>query len=139
MVKKSDGELYLKDWEITKDRIKHFDEIVMRIRVQDIPISSAFFIAGWGLHNEGYQWAPWLFLLASVYILPIAAFDYFHYILLVKAVRHAIWLEQNKFDNKIQITQKLTSRWLSILHVGAAAGIYIVIFIASLYCFNMTI
>jgi len=135
----TDEYFLLEDWKMTKDRIKHFDDVVIRIRVQAIPISSVFFIAGWGLFREGFGWASWLFILAAIYILPIAVLDYFHYNLLVKAVRHAIDLEQNKFHNKLQITQKLTSRWLTFLHSFAALGIYSAIFIAALYCFNATI
>jgi len=135
----TDEDLYLKDWEITKDRIKHFDDIVMRIRVQAIPISSAFFIAGWGLHQEGYEWAPWLFIMAAIYIFPIALLDYFHYILLTKSVSHAIDIEKNKFNNKLQITSKLTTPYLSFVHSLAATIIYIMIFISAIYCFNITI
>src|SRR6266567_1441091 len=43
---KTDSELYLKDWEMTKDRIKHFDDVVIRIRTQGVPLATAILAAG---------------------------------------------------------------------------------------------
>jgi hypothetical protein len=34
-------DLVLKDWEMTKDRIKHFDDATIRLRLQGIPIGTA--------------------------------------------------------------------------------------------------
>ena len=42
----NDEDLILKDWEMTKDRIKHFDDVIIRLRIQGIPIAAAIQAAG---------------------------------------------------------------------------------------------
>jgi len=133
----TDRFLILKDWEITKDRIKHFDDIVMRIRVHGIPISTAFLTIGWALisANPELKWVRYVFLFASLYLLPIAFLDFFHYSLLLKAVKHAQYIENNYFEGKLQITTKLTSPILTILHTVFAILVYAIVIIAGIASF----
>ncbi|MCP8321727.1 MAG: hypothetical protein H3Z52_12435 [archaeon] len=136
----SDDELLLQDWLMTKDRIKHFDDIVVRIRIQGIPIATAILAAG----LISYQYtkeviffgisAPALVVLAgTLYIIPILALDLFHFKLLMIAVEHGKYIENlPQFKGKLQITTKLTGRWLTIFHIVFAIAIYVVILVAGL-------
>lgn len=126
-----DLELYLKDWEMTKDRIKHFDNVIMRIRIQAIPISTAFLTVGWGLNETKATWTPLIFLFACVYIIPVAMFDWLHYKLLRISVEHARDIENMApFKGKMQITRKLTKKTLTRVHNIAIAIVYILVFVA---------
>jgi hypothetical protein len=136
----NDDDLILEDWKMTKDRIKHFDDIVIRLRLGGVPIASA--IIGAGLASFQYTstllfhiWSYTInatsivILLGALYILPICILDVFHYHLLVIAVDHARQIEQqDKFRGKLQITTKLTSPILTKIHLSVAIIIYTFVF-----------
>jgi len=129
----NDEELFLKDWEVTKDRIKHFDDEVIRLRIQGLPIATAIQAAGWisfpytkniSVPFLGCTTPSFILLFGSVYLIPILALDLFHLKLLLIAVNHARFIETERFGGKLQITTKLTSRKLTLLHTLAAILVY---------------
>jgi len=143
----SDEEFKLEDWKMTKDRIKHFDDVLMRTRVEGIPIATALQAAAFVTAKDvGYIQTkiPLIFgtislpvfsliILASLaYLIPVLLLDILHFVLLKKAVEHAYDLEE-ELGNKIKITHKLTSFWLTLLHTVGAYLIYAVIFLAGIY------
>lgn len=133
----SQPDLILKDWEMTKDRIKHFDDVVIRMRLQGIPIATA--IMAVGLASFPYTHAIKVFLfqwittatsviiaLGSIYLIPILALDALHYKLLLLSVDHAKRIEQlPKYKGKLQITTVLTSPKLTRLHTICAGAVYL--------------
>ncbi len=131
--------LLLKDWEMTKDRIKHFDNIIMTVRVHGIPISTAFLTAGWILisDNPNLDWVRYIFLFASLYLIPIAFLDFMHYDLMLKAIKHSKSIESH-FSKKIQITHKLTSRLLTHFHTCCALVVYGIVILAGFVSFIIT-
>jgi hypothetical protein len=128
----NDEDLILKDWEMTKDRIKHFDDVIIRLRIQGIPIAAAIQAAGFASINYtknvfflGCSLTSLILIFGSLYLLPILGLDLFHFRLLMISVNHAISIEQlPQFKNKLQITSKLTSPKLTKLHTILAAVLY---------------
>jgi hypothetical protein len=130
---------------MAKDRIKHFDDIVIRLRLGGVPIASAIIGAGlasfqythsimFSIANLGSVNATSIvILLGAFYLLPICALDMFHYRLLLIAVDHARQIEQQEnYKGKLQITTKLTSPILTKIHTIVAMIIYIAVFTAAL-------
>jgi hypothetical protein len=143
-IEMKDEDLVFEDWKMTKDRIKHFDDIVIRLRLESVPITVAIIGAGLGsfqymskvifrINNYSLSAASIVLLLAAIYILPVCVLDVFHYKLLVIAVNHAKSIEQQeRFQGKLQITTKLTSPTLTIIHLVFAMMIYAGLFIAAI-------
>ena len=139
-----DDDLVLEDWKMTKDRIKHFDDVVIRLRLGGIPIASA--IIGAGLASFQYtskivfticdltiNATSIVMLLGAFYLLPIFALDVFHFQLLKISVEHARQIERlEKYKDKLQITTKLTSPTLTKVHTLIAIIIYLSVFITAL-------
>lgn len=129
---------------MTKDRIKHFDDVVIRLRLGGIPIASA--IIGAGLASFQYtskivfticdltiNATSIVMLLGAFYLLPIFALDVFHFQLLKISVEHARQIERlEKYKDKLQITTKLTSPTLTKVHTLIAIIIYLSVFITAL-------
>jgi hypothetical protein len=138
-------ELRFEDWKMTKNRIKHFDDIVMKTRVQGIPIATAIQAAAFvSAASVGkiettifnYQISVFSIIILSslTYLVPVLLLDIFHFKLLLKAVKHASKIEEEEpFKGKLEITHKLTSRGLSVLHSLGGYGTYFVIFLAGFY------
>lgn len=132
-----EDKLLLEDWKMTKDRIKHFDDVVIRIRLQGIPIATAIFAVGFASFQYTREIrlsigcstinAPALIiLLGSLYLIPIFALDLFHFRLLLISVEHARTIEQeSKFKGRLQITTNLTSPKLTKLHTAVAVLLYL--------------
>lgn len=139
-----DEDLLLEDWKMTKDRIKHFDDIVIRLRLGGIPIVSAIIGAGLAsfqytskllLHINDFaiNATSIIILFGALYLLPIFALDLLHYRLLLISVNHARQIEQQeKFKGRLQITTKLTSPTLTNIHTMIAIVIYIIVFVTAL-------
>lgn len=138
-MEEKEEDLILKDWEMTKDRIKHFDDVVIRLRLQGIPIGTA--IQAIGLASFQYTqniriWnilsaASLIVALGSIYLIPIFALDMLHYTLLLISVEHARQIEaMPKYKGKLQITTRLTKPLLTKLHWFCAIAVYIGIIIA---------
>jgi hypothetical protein len=139
-----DEDLILEDWKMTKDRIKHFDDIVIRLRLEGVPITSAIIGAGlasfqytskvvFRINNYALNATSIVLLLGAFYIFPICILDLFHYRLLVIAVDHARSIEQEeKFKGRLQITTKLTSPTLTRIHLIVAMFIYVALFIGAI-------
>jgi len=138
-----DNDLILEDWKMTKDRIKHFDDVVMKTRVQGIPIATAMQIAAFvtaasvGGITTGFFGLPVfsLIIIASlIYLLPVLLLDIFHFIMLLRAVDHAKSIEEKEpFKGKLQITTKLSSRSMSIFHSIGGYLIYAVVYLTGIY------
>ena len=129
----NDEDLILKDWEMTKDRIKHFDDVVIRIRLNGIPIGTAIQAAGLASLKYTHTFkfggiiSPTSLIIAigSIYLVPIFLLDMLHYDLLMKSVKHGMNIEdQPKYKGKLQITTKLTSDTLTKLHYYCAILVY---------------
>lgn len=139
-----DEELILEDWRVTKDRIKHFDDVVIRLRLGGVPIASA--IIGAGLASFQYtslimfsigkytiNATSIVILLGAFYLLPIFTLDMFHLHLLLISVEHARQIEnQEEYRGKLQITTKLTSPFLTKIHTLIAVIIYLGVFTTAL-------
>lgn len=142
MKRKNELELILEDWKMTKDRIRHFDDIIMRIRVQSLPISIGLFLFAFSSRSltgvvKLYIWAIHVSSLALIftglYLIPIALLDFLHYRLLLKSVDHAKELENKYFEGNIEITNILTSPYLTHLHSCAVILFYCVLIGLSFY------
>ncbi|WAI01233.1 hypothetical protein [Methanogenium organophilum] len=136
MVDENSNYLYIEDWKVTKDRIRHFDDIILKIRLEGIPIALALF-------SIGYYLIPILqinevpvfgnaacipFFAVSFYIIGLMGMDFVHFVLLLGSVDHSKWIENlPQFKGKLQITTKLTNIKLTWFHL-----IYAMIFYASI-------
>lgn len=100
-----DTDLVFEDWKMTKDRIKHFDDVAIRLRIGGIPIASAIIGAGlasfqytstivFSIGNFSINATSIVILLGAFYLLPILALDIFHFHLLLISVEHAKQIEQ---------------------------------------------
>ena len=131
----NDRDLILKDWEMTKDRIKHFDDVVIRLRIQGIPIAATIQAAGLASIEYtkdiifcGLSLTSLILIFGSLYLIPIFGLDLFHFKLLIISVNHAKNIEDSsEFKGKLQITSKLTSPILTWLHTILAAAIYLIL------------
>jgi len=133
----SQPDLILKDWEMTKDRIKHFDDVVIRMRLQGIPIATAILAVGLAsfpyTHPIKVSILHWvitatsvIIALGSIYLIPIFVLDALHYNLLLRSIEHAKQIEQlPKYKGKLQITTILTSPILTRLHTICAVAVYL--------------
>ncbi|MGI0013130.1 MAG: hypothetical protein ACREBU_06780 [Nitrososphaera sp.] len=141
MASNPDDNLYLEDWKMTKDRIKYFDDMVMKIRVGGLPIATgiqgaAFVVDPANIASKtimilGNELTIFqLIILAGlIYLIPVAALDVLHFYLLLKSVGRALQIEKMKqFKDKLAITHKLSSNWLTLLHILGGYGIYGLIF-----------
>jgi len=139
-----DEDLILEDWKMTKDRIKHFDDVVIRLRLGGVPIASAIISAGlasfqytsrvlFNFFGYSISGTSIIILLGAAYILPICVLDVFHFKLLTIAVGHARNIEQqDRFKGRLQVTTKLTSPILTKIHLIVALTIYIAIFVTAI-------
>lgn len=125
---------------MSKDRIKHFDDVIMRTRITGLPIATGLQAAAFLTSDTiGKIHPPMLspleipifslIMIASVlYLIPVFLFDILHFTLLLKAVKHAKSIEnQEVFRGKLEITTKLTSHRLTMIHKFAGYGIYLII------------
>ena len=128
----SKKDLVLEDWKMTKDRIKHFDDVVIRLRLQGIPIGTAIQAVGLAsvqytqnIKIGGISAASLIVALGSVYLLPIFFLDLLHYNLLLISVKHGKYIEElPAYKGKLNITKKLTSHKLTLLHTVSAIFVY---------------
>lgn len=143
-----DDEIILEDWKMTKDRIKHFDDVVMRTRLQGLPIATALQAAAFltsdtvgrinvnilNLNIINLPVFSLIILAGLVYLIPVILLDAVHFKLLMQAVKHAQKIEQmSRFKEKLGITTALTGGWLTVLHAGGAAVAYFLIIIVGSY------
>jgi len=126
--------LYLEDWKVTKERIKHFDDIIIKIRIQGIPIAGALLSVGALLTPilKTYEFplfgnaAPLIFIVVSIYVTALIGIDWIHYKLLLESVNHAIFIENiSQFKGILQITTILTKNWITRLHLIVALFLYL--------------
>lgn len=146
----TDDELILKDWEMTKDRIKHFDDAVIKLRTEGIPIAVAIQGGAWAALNYTKDlripilcWNPTVvsivFLLGFFYLLGIGMLDALHFHLLRIAVRHGRGIERlPQFKDKLLITTKLTGKGLTLVHFIGALITYVVVELMFLASFFIT-
>ncbi len=137
--------LYFQDWLMTKDRIKHFDAMVISIRTQGVPVATAILAAALiasssfkstviNLASIKVSSLSLVFGASALLITAIGLLDLLHYNLLLLSVKHALYLENRpEFKGRLEITHKLTSPLLTFAHSAAAAIIYVSVAGAALY------
>ena len=103
-------DLIVTNWQTFKDRIKFFDDIIARLRLEGTPICI-------GIYTLGYLAHFWLiYLLGIFYISGILFLDLLHFKLLRVAVNEAKKIE-DKFEHEIlTVTKKLTTKWRTAFH-----------------------
>lgn len=121
---------------MTKDRISHFDDIVVKIRIEGAPIATAIYgiaalvvqyAEGLALSIGGIlvPVASVIFYFGALYIAAIALLDFVHFRLLLISTSHARLIESREpYRGKLQITTKLTSKKLTITHFLAMLLVY---------------
>ncbi len=137
----NDITLMFEDWKMTKDRIKHFDETMLRLRIQGIPMAAAIIAAAFASMEYtrhvvvfGFPLTSLILFLGSFYIVPIFGLDYFNFRLLVAAVNHARWIEeQPEFKGKLQVTTKLTSQRFTVNHRLLAFLLYVMLILFGIF------
>ena len=128
---------------MTKDRIKHFDDVVMKTRVHGIPIATAMQIAAFvtaqnigGITTSFFGLSVFsLIIIASlVYLVPVLLLDIVHFVLLLRAVKHAKNIESiSTFKDNLRITHQLSDTKLTILHSVGGYLIYAFVFLGGLF------
>jgi len=145
-----DTDYVLEDWKMTKDKISHFDDILFRTRLEGLPISTGLqaaafavdgFVGSMHLAIFGHNIPIFsLIMLASVfYLIPIMMLDKLYFKFLCTAVDHAESIEENNFENKIQITTKLTSLKNTKRHYKTMFLMYFVVMATGSFFFIMGI
>ena len=124
------------DWKMAKDRIKHFDDVVVRIRLQGLGIAATIMsIGAASLQFTGavrFPLGPFtlagsalIVLLGALYLIPVAALDWLHYQLLIRSVGRALEIERlPDYRGKLCITTELTSFKLTRLHNVVLVAVY---------------
>ena len=146
----NDTDYVLEDWKMTKDRIGHFDDVLFRTRLEGLPISTGLqaaafavdgFVGSMHLAIFGYDVPIFsLIMLASIfYLIPIMMLDRIYFKFLVTAAEHAKSIEAKFFENKIQITTKLTSLENTKRHYNAVFLMYFVVMATGSFFFIMGI
>ena len=123
-------ELILEDWKMTKDRIKHFDTLLSSLRLQSIPLGTGVLTVGFYLisDNPSNSQYSYIFLFASILMVPFLIIDILHLIMLSQSVNHAIDIENKEpFKGHLTITTKLTSKRNTCLHYIGSLLIYAII------------
>jgi hypothetical protein len=131
--------LLLEDWKMAKSRIEFFDDMVMRTRVQGLPVTTAIQAAGLIANNVNNtvvntQFSALIVEGALIYLTAILCLDILHFILLMKARKRAEEIElQDSFKNILKITQVLSSRSLTLLHAIGGYGMYFGLYVVGFY------
>ena len=138
-------QIKLEDWKMTKDRIKHFDDVVMRTRLQGLPIASAIQASAFitadtigkielNIFGATFPVFSVLVLAGLFYLVPVILLDVLHFSLLRKAVGHAISIEDHGiFKENLGITKALTSTRLTLLHSVGAYSIYALMILVGIF------
>ena len=134
---------FFEDWKMTNDKIEHFSDIVIRLRLEGISIAGV--IIGAGLASFQYtseivfnidkitiNATSIVILLGAFYLLPILFLDMYYYKLLVDSVEHAKTIEEEKYKGKLQIISKLETPGRTTLHRVIALIIYVGVLITAL-------
>lgn len=141
------SKLLLEDWKMTKDRIAHFNENLIRLRIQGIPIATAIQIGAFLISKDfsnkpiclpvidiSLSFINLIFFASAIYLIPIFLLDMFYFRMLLLSVKHAINIEKMKdFYGKLSITRSLTSKPLTTLHMAASIIMYIIIISVGIY------
>lgn len=113
-------DLIVINWKTFKDRIKFFDDIIARLRLEGTPICI-------GIYTLGYLAQFWLiYLLGIFYIIGIFCLDYLHYKLLLVAVEKAKEIEEKFEDEILTVTKSLTTKKRTIYHSIGFIILYVV-------------
>ena len=135
------NDLYLKDWETAKKNIVHFDDIVIRMRLEGIPIAITVLTIGFaefqytrGIKVFGsYPAAGFIPLFGAIYLFGIFLLDFLHFKLMLNAVNLAKEIESMpQFKGKLKITTRLTSPFYTIWHEIVVSIIYLAVIILEL-------
>ena len=103
-------DLIVINWQTLKDRIKFFDDIIARLRLEGTPICI-------GIYTLGYlAQFQIIYLLGIFYIIGIFCLDLLHLKLLLVAVKEAKKIEGKFEDEILTVTRSLTTNWRTTLH-----------------------
>lgn len=118
--------LIIINWKTFKDRIKFFDEIIARLRIEGAPIAI-------GIFTLGYLTSFWvIYLLGIFYLIGILCLDILHFELLIISVKNAKIIE-NKFEGDfLTVTKELTTTKRTIFHAIGFLILYGVLIIAGI-------
>lgn len=122
-----DFDLILLNWKTFKDRIKFFDEIISRLRLEGTPICI-------GIFTLGYLAQFWvIYLLGIIYISGILCLDILHFWLLIVSVKKAKEIEEKFEGNFLSVTQDLTSKLRTVFHILGVFILYIAFILAGIF------
>jgi len=113
-------DLIVTNWQTFKDRIKFFDDIIARLRLEGTPICIGIYTLGY-LANFCI-----IYLLGIIYIFGIFCLDLLHYRLLLIAVKEAIKIEEKFEDEILNVTKSLTSKKRTKYHSISLIILYVV-------------
>ena len=113
-------DLIVINWQTFKDRIKFFDDIIARLRLEGTPICIGVYTLGYLAHF----WA--IYLLGIFYIFGILCLDLLHFKLLLIAVKKAKEIEDKFEDGVLTVTKSLTTKWRTTLHFIGVVILYVV-------------
>ena len=126
-------DLIVINWQTLKDRIKFFDDIIARLRLEGTPICIGIYTLGYLAHF----WA--IYLLGIFYMIGILCLDLLHFKLLRVAVKEAQKIEDKFEDGILTVTKSLTTKWRTVFHfIGVIIlyGVFIVVgFVLIFYSF----
>ncbi|MBN1802554.1 MAG: hypothetical protein JW891_13665 [Candidatus Lokiarchaeota archaeon] len=125
--KEKEVDLIIINWKTYKSRIKFFDDIIARLRLEGTPICI-------GIYTLGFLAQFWvIYLLGIFYISGILCLDLLHLHLLLESVEQAKKIE-DKFEKELlTVTHKLTSKKRTILHYLGIGILYATLFIVGIF------
>ena len=119
-------DLIVINWQSFKDRIKFFDDIIARLRLEGTPICIGIYTLGYLVHFQ------LIYLLGIAYIFGILCLDLLHFKLLRVAVKKAKEIENKFEDGILTVTKSLTTKWRTIYHFIGIFILYGVLIVAGI-------
>ena len=112
-------DLIVINWQTLKDRIKFFDDIIARLRLEGAPICIGIYTLGYLAHFQI------IYLLGIFYIFGILCLDLLHFKMLRVAVKEAKKIEDKFEDEILTVTKSLTTTWRTALHFIGVFILYV--------------
>ena len=139
-----DDEILVEDWKMTKETIRHFGDVVMRIRLEGLPIATTIQAAAFAtistisnpkitIFNTEVTIFSMIMFASLLYLVPIFLLDIFYFHMLRKAVNHAREIEKmERFKDKLMLTTRLTSPKLTKAHRIIGHAIYLIVIVGGI-------
>jgi hypothetical protein len=146
MTLSDEDNLRLEDWKVSNETVKYLDDTVMKTRIQGLPIATSIQAAAFttlgakvgetvvgqtnvAIGDFNITVFQLIVMAGLAYLIPVLLLDILHYMLLLKAVNHAKFIETRYFKDKLSITSKLTASHYTHMHTIGAYLIYGFIFV----------